>query len=189
MTKQTVSNNSVLIIIDCQLAIDHPSWGVRNNPDAEDKVAELLDRWRIQGSPVIHIRHDSKEANSHYRPGQKGYQFKPEAMPLEGEIVISKTTNSAFVGTELDSLLKAGNHDSLVITGVITNNSIEATVRHAGNLGYSVYLVEDACFTFGKKDWNGIFRSADEVHAMSLANLDGEYCRVITTKMLLPDSS
>ena len=43
------------------------------------------------------------------------------------------------------------------------------------------YLVEDAIFTFGRRDWNGTFRSAEEVHAMSLANLDGEYCTVVRT--------
>jgi hypothetical protein len=51
----------------------------------------------------------------------------------------------------------------------------------AGNLGFTTILVSDACFTFAKTDWNGIIRSADDVHAMSLANLDGEYCTVATT--------
>ena len=73
---------------------------------------------------------------------------------------------------------------SRVICGVVTNNSVEATVRMAGNLGFDALLVEDACFTFGKRDWSGQLRSADEVHAMSLANLDGEYCRVVNSKSL-----
>jgi len=72
-----------------------------------------------------------------------------------------------------------------VVTGVITNNSVEATVRMAGNLGFETYLVEDACFTFGRKDWHGTWRTAAEVHAMSLANLDGEYCVVVRTKQVL----
>jgi len=70
------------------------------------------------------------------------------------------------------------------VGGVITNNSVEATVRMAGNLGFKTYLVEDATFTFGRHDWTGQFRSAAEVHAMSLANLDGEYCTVITSAQL-----
>ena len=70
------------------------------------------------------------------------------------------------------------------VAGVITNNSVEATVRMAGNLGFQTWVVADGCFTFGRKDWNGAPR-ADEVHAMSLANLDGEYCMVVTAEALL----
>ena len=51
----------------------------------------------------------------------------------------------------------------------------------AGNLGFNVYLVNDACFTFARPDFRGRLRSADEVHSMSLANLDGEYCKVVNT--------
>jgi nicotinamidase-related amidase len=81
--------------------------------------------------------------------------------------------------------LRAARQNFLVIAGVITNNSVEATVRMAGNLGFENYLVEDAVFTFGRKDWNGVTRTASEVHAMSLANLDGEYCRVVTARAVL----
>ena len=172
---------SLLLLIDLQKAVDHPSCGIRNNPQAEANVARLLARWRGKGWPVWHVRHDSVEADSHYRPGQPGHDFKPEAMPLPGEPVIAKTTNSAFIGTGLEEKLRAAGHSSLVIAGVITNNSVEATVRMAGNLGFATYLVGDACFTFGRKDWNGVMRSAEDVHALSLANLDGEYCQVIGT--------
>ena len=106
-------------------------------------------------------------------------------MPLPGETVIAKTTNSAFIGTGLQEQLRRSGHSALVIAGVITNNSVEATVRMAGNLGFSTWLVEDACFTFGRADWNGTWRSAEDVHAMSLANLDGEYCTVLTTDAVL----
>lgn len=172
---------SPLLLIDLQKAVDHPSWGERNNPQAEANVARLLAHWRSKGWPVWHVRHDSTEPNSRYRPGQPGHDFKPEAMPLPGEPVIAKTTNSAFIGTGLEEKLRAAGHTSLVIAGVITNNSVEATVRMAGNLGFDTRLVGDACFTFGRKDGNGVMRTADEVHAMSLANLDGEYCAVVTT--------
>jgi nicotinamidase-related amidase len=125
------------------------------------------------------------EPKSHYRPGQPGNDFKPETKPLPGETVIAKQTNSAFIGTGLDALLHHAGHTALVVAGVITNNSVEATVRMAGNLGFAAWLVEDACFTFGRKDWNGTPRSAEEVHALSLANLDGEYCTVIATDAVL----
>jgi hypothetical protein len=46
-------------------------------------------------------------------------------------------------------------------------------------------LAEDAVFTFGRRDWHGKFHPASEVHAMSLANLDGEYCAVHRTAEIL----
>jgi len=177
--------DAALIVIDLQKAIDYPSWGQRNNPDAEQNVAALLEAWRRTGRPVYHIRHDSTEPASHYRPGQPGHDFKPEAQPAAGEAVIAKKTNSAFIGTDLEARLRAAGQTVLVVGGAITNNSVEATVRMAGNLSFVTYLVEDATFTFGRKDWRGRWRTADEVHAMSLANLDGEYCSVAGTREVL----
>ncbi|HJS44843.1 MAG TPA: cysteine hydrolase family protein [Rhizomicrobium sp.] len=171
--------------MDLQRAIDEPAWGRRNNPGTEVQLARLLDRWRARRWPLIHIRHDSQDPASPYRPGQSGHDFRPQTAPLPGETVIAKRTNSAFIGTGLEAQLRRAEHQSLVVAGVITNNSVEATVRMAGNLGFVTWLVEDACFTFGRKDWTGTWRTAEDVHAMSLANLDGEYCTVITADALL----
>jgi nicotinamidase-related amidase len=182
---QALPRDAALIVIDLQKAIDHPSWGERNHPEAEKNVAALLAAWRASHRPVYHVRHDSTEPASTYRPGQPGNDFKPEAQPAAGEIVVVKHTNSAFIGTDLESRLRQAKQNVLVVTGVITNNSVEATVRMAGNLGFETFLVEDATFTFGRKDWHGTWRSAGEVHAMSLANLDGEYCSVVRTSQVL----
>ena len=73
--------DAALIVIDLQRAIDHPSWGRRNNLDAERNVAALLQAWRTSQRPIYHIRHDSTEPASHYRPGQPGNEFKPEVDP------------------------------------------------------------------------------------------------------------
>ena len=185
MTALALPAPSALLLIDLQCAIDHPDWGVRNNPHAETRMQALLTRWRQRGWPVIHVRHDSQEAGSHYRPGQPGHAFKPGFEPLQHELVIAKQTNNAFVGTNLEQRLRRAGLLSLVVVGVITNNSVEATVRMAGNLGFRVQLPADGCFTFNRRDWNGIERSADEVHAMSLANLDGEYGTVTDCATLL----
>jgi len=169
-----------------QKAIDDPSWGSdRNNPNAETNIAKLLAFWRKRSWPIFHIRHVSRDANSTYRPNQPGAEFKDEARPRAGERIIEKRTNSAFIGTELERELRDRAIDTLVITGVITNNSVEATARTAGNLDFQTYVVADATATFGRHDFDGRWRTADEVHAMSLANLDGEYATVTTTAELL----
>jgi len=120
-----------------------------------------------------------------YRPGQEGNEFEAEVMPAAGETVIPKRTNSAFIGTDLEQRLRKSGIQMLVIVGVSTNNSVEATVRMAGNLGFDTYLVSDACFTFARRDFQGRLRTAEEVHAMSLANLQGEYCTVLDTAAAL----
>lgn len=175
-----------LLIVDVQRAIDDPSWGSdRNNRDAEGKIAMLLARWRERGWPVIHVRHASREPGSTYRKGQPGFDFKPEIVPRDGERIVEKKTNSAFIGTTLERDLREARVERLVITGVITNNSVEATARMAGNLGFETYVVADATATFGRRDYEGRWRTADEVHAMSLANLEGEYARIVTTAEVL----
>ena len=99
--------------------------------------------------------------------------------------MISKTTNSAFIGTDLEAYLRRISVHRLVVVGVTTNNSVEATVRMAGNLGFDTYLVQDCCFTFARRDFAGRLRTADEVQSMSLANLKDEYCTVISSTLLL----
>jgi len=179
-----------LLIIDVQKAIDDPSWGSdRNNPGAEANIARLLEAWRARGWPVIHVRHASRDPQSTYRRGQDGFDFKPEVAPLPGERIIEKQTNSAFIGTTLEQELRAAGITRLVIAGVITNNSVEATVRMAGNLGFDATIVADATATFGRCDYDGNWRNAAEVHAMSLANMDGEYATVATTAELIASAS
>lgn len=175
-----------LMIVDVQRAIDDPSWGdERNNPNAEQTMAELLSFWRANGWPVFHVRHASLEPGSTYRRGQAGFEFKDEVRPHAGERVLEKSTNSAFIGTTLEQELREARIDIVVVTGVITNNSIEATARMAGNLGFQTYVVADATATFGRNDFNGNWRTASEVHAMSLANLSGEYATIITAAELV----
>ena len=179
---------AALLVVDVQKAIDadyHAAEGPRNNPDAEKNIARLLAAWRRDNRPIIHIRHDSTFAASAYRPGQEGNNFKDGVAPAEGETVIPKRTNSAFIGTGLEHHLRKSGVETLIITGVSTNNSVEATVRMAGNLGFRTYLVADACFTFARRDFSGRLRTADEVHSMSLANLHDEYCTVLDTAAVL----
>lgn len=173
-----------LVIIDVQKAIDAPYWaalGPRNNPGAERAMAAVLAAWRRARLPVFHVRHDSRAATSTYRPDQPGHAFKDAVLPAAGEPVIAKSTNSAFIGTNLEEILRSRGIRQLSVMGVITNNSVETTVRMAGNLGFETFLIEDCCFTFAKTDYRGVLRSAEEVHALSLANLHGEYCTVVTS--------
>jgi nicotinamidase-related amidase len=96
---------TALVVIDVQKGLDDPSWGRRNNPQAESNIALLLSGWRHHDLPIIHIRYCSKEPNSPLRPELPGNAFKEEAQPLPEEQQFSKSVNRAFIGTELEQYL------------------------------------------------------------------------------------
>ena len=75
------------------------------------------------------------------------------------------------------------------MAGVLTSNSLEASVRHAGNLGFDVSVVADASWAVDKTDLTGRTWPADQVHALSLAHMHGEYAQVIDTERALAFTS
>ena len=91
----------------------------------------------------------------------------------------------AFIHTGLERWLRVRGVEELVLVGVSTNQSVEASGRTAGNLGFKTVVVADATFAFAMRDYAGVQRSGEEVHAMSLANLEGEYAQIVTTRDLL----
>ena len=174
----------VLIVIDRQKAMDHPKWGPRNNPAAEANIVRLLADWRRRMAPIVHVKHDSTDPDSPFRPGQEGNDFLPLTAPRAGELVVAKKVHSAFIDTELAAGLQAmaggGSEPRLVICGALLANSVEATVRVAANLGFEVRLPADACWSCDTRRRTGRRWPAEEVHQLTLALLDGEYAEVTT---------
>ena len=173
---------TTLLIVDMQVGMTWPAPEIRNNHQAEAVIAELLAAWRDRGAPIVHIRHISRTPGSPFWPGQPGVEFQPLLAPRQHEHVVEKNVPDAFINTGLERWLHARGESALVIVGVSTNNSVECTARTAGNLGFRTFVVSDATFAFDKEDFNGVKRSAAEVHAMSLANLHGEYATVISAR-------
>jgi nicotinamidase-related amidase len=127
----------------------------------------------------------SRTPGSPFWPGAVGAEFQDRFIPLQTEHVFEKNIPDGFVHSGLERWLRVRGIERLVIVGVATHNSVESTARTAGNLGFEVTVVSDATFTFEKRDFSGTLRSADEVHAMSLANLSGEYARILATSEVL----
>lgn len=177
--------DAALIVIDQQKGIHHPKLGRRNNPQAETRMLALLAYWRRTGRPVIHVQHLSHSPDSVFWPQQSGVEFQDAFVPHAGERLIQKRVPDAFSGTALEAHLRSAGIEQLVLVGVATHNSVEASARTAGNLGFDTWVIEDACYTFDKPDFFGEWHSAERVHAMSLGHLHGEYATVISSEKLL----
>lgn len=170
-----------LIVVDMQRAFDEPGWGERNNPGAEQNVAEALSGWRASGAPVIHIRHESAEPEGRFHAGTPGFEFKPEAEPLESEPVLTKNHNSGFIGTDLEERLRAAGAETVAIVGMTTDHCVSTTVRMAANLGFETWLLADATATHERTAPDGERLPADLMHRAELAALNEEFADVMDT--------
>lgn len=187
MNANDIDDKTGLIIIDVQKGWDDPRWGSRNNPDAEKNIGKLLEHWRSTNRPVIHIQHMSTYPNSPLMPNQEGNEIKDEVKPLEdgSEPIFQKTVNSGFIGTDLEQYLHNHEIKSIVITGITTNYCVSSTARMAGNLGFKTFVVDDASACFDTKGPDGTNYTADQIHAISIANLHQEFAKIVITNDLI----
>jgi nicotinamidase-related amidase len=187
MATMQLPNSATLILVDVQRGFDEAYWGERNNPDAERHIERLLSRWRASGRPVIHVRHDSVEPDSALRPDRPGNAIKDEATPTCGEPVVGKHVNSAFIGTDLESRLKANASDTVVLCGFTTNHCVSTTARMAGNLGFRTFVVSDGTVAFAMRSAgpNARVIPAEQMHEVGLAELNREFATIVTTDELL----
>ena len=182
--------NTALLMIDVQQGVNEFDYwggpnGRRNNPQAEERMRELLAAFREAGLKVIFSRHDSREAGSPLKfslpTGAQIAGFEPR----DGEIVIRKDVNSVFIGTDLELRLREHGITRLVTAGFFTNFCVETTTRMSGNLGYDTYLAHDACAATNRIGPDGTDYDPDLVHALAVASMHGEFCTALDSSRLI----
>jgi len=175
---------AVLLPIDMQQAFDAPPWPRRWNDKVDSNGLALLEAWRAAGRPIIHVRHDSVQAGSSLAPGTPGNAFRPGFEPLDGEQLVTKSVNSAFIGTDLDLRLRRLGAKHIVTFGISTDMCVSTTVRTGANMGWDMVLVPDACDCFDLPDGSGGAVPAEEVQRAHVATLAFEFASVMNTAEL-----
>jgi len=173
--------NTALIPIDVQQAFDHAPWPPRNNPDMERNGLRLLEAWRASGRPLIHVNHASVVPGSALAAAHPGHAFRPGYEPRDGEPLVTKSVNAAFIGTDLDLRLRRLGVEQVVLFGLVTDMCVSTTARVAANLGYRTVVVGDACATFALPDADGRLIDAEDIHRAHLATLRAEFAQVVDT--------
>jgi len=179
------TRNPALILVDIQQAFDDPSWGTRNNPEAEKNARRLLDAWRKIGLPIFHVQHLSTSPTSLLRPESPGSALKEIVRPENQEPVITKNVNSGFIGTDLEFRLHEAEISQVVILGIATDHCVSTNTRMAANLGFQTFVVSDGTAAFDRVGPDGRHWSADEIHSSALASLHGEFATALTTEEVL----
>lgn len=172
-----------LLIVDMQMGLDEVDFygGNRNNPCAEEHAARLLSAWRTENLPVIHVQHSSSNPLSPLHVSRPGFKIKDEVYPIENEPVIVKSVNSAFIGTNLQTILSDQGIQQVVIIGMTTNHCVSSTVRSAANLGFKTTIISDATATFDRAGTDGIKYPSTLIHQITLASLNEEFANVRAT--------
>jgi isochorismate hydrolase len=155
--------DAVLIIVEAQESID-PRPVAGHASAADVNIAALVAAWRAEGLPLAQVGRQPP-ALSH--------------APLEGEIVIAREGIGAFAGTALETALDELGATTLVLCGGLKTHALEATARHAGDVGYQVFVVADACRAIDAVDLNGRLWPGEDVRALMLARLKGEIATIV----------
>lgn len=139
------------------------------------RCVELLRRFRALGLPVIHVitayrdraeilsnpywrfqanQPDSPRARiaDHNLEGGPGLELMPGMFADGDALITTKKRYDCFLGTDLDLVLGAGKHDSILILGVNTNSCVIATAIAASVNDYAVFVVEDGVDTMLERE-------------------------------------
>jgi len=177
--------DTALLVIDIQN--DYFPGGAMELEGADaagPRAGAAIAKFRKDGNPVLHVRHLSvRPWATFFLPGTKGAEIHPSVVPQGGEIVIEKNFPNSFRNTDLKAVLEKQEIKNLVIAGMMTHMCVDASVRHAADLGYKITLLADACATRAQS-FGGEKVPARQVHAAFLAALNGFYAKVVNTHEL-----
>ncbi|OGQ52101.1 MAG: hypothetical protein A3I10_07390 [Deltaproteobacteria bacterium RIFCSPLOWO2_02_FULL_57_26] len=186
-----------LLVVDVQNDFVHPkgSAGQRGEDLSEavamvPRLVRFIAEARSMSLPVVYVRTTHSEwtdtpswvyrksqqkALATCREGSWGAEFYEGISPLPEERVVIKHRYSAFINTDLNTVLKAKGTQSVLVTGVATNVCVETTARDAYTFDYYVTLIEDCSAAYdGTLHANtlenirrhfGLVASSDEVMA------------------------
>ncbi|NMH96255.1 cysteine hydrolase family protein [Pseudonocardia acidicola] len=178
--------DSTLVLVDCQNTYTRGVMELEGVQAALDQAAELLDRARSAGIPVVHIQHDSGEGSPYDIRAEIG-QIVDRVAPRAGEPVVVKNFPNAFVQTGLDELLRANPGRDLILAGFMTHMCVNSTARGAFSLGYRPAVVAGATATRSLPDVGGGAVPASALQAASLAAIADLFGVVVPTPAGIPD--
>jgi nicotinamidase-related amidase len=172
--------DTALVIIDIQN--DYFPGGAMELEGADTagaRAGQALKSFREKKLPVFHVRHLSvRPGSTFFLPGTRGAEIHASVSPRENEWVIEKNFPNSFRATGLKEALEKQGIRNLVVAGMMTHMCVDASVRHAADLGFKITLLGDACATRAQQI-AGETVPARQVHLAFLAALNGFYAKVI----------
>ena len=151
---------------------------------AAKKAYSILQCFREHNGHHVHIQHIEMEPDAtFFIKGDEGSDIHDAVAHFEGEPIVYKHNPNSFLETNLLDILKEWGTERVVITGMMTHMCVDATARAASDLGFQVWIAEDACAT-RDLEYNGTVIPAELVHKAFLAALQS-YGQVMTSEQVI----
>ena len=178
-------STGALVVVDLQNDyFPGGKWELEGTEAAAANAAALIQHYRAQGLPVVHVRHEfPTEDAPFFAPNSEGAKVHPTVVEQDGETVIVKCQINSFRDTDLQSVLEGLDVKDVLVCGAMSHMCIDAVVRAAADLGYTCAVAHDACATLAL-EFNGVTVPAGQVHAAFMASLGFAYATVASTKEL-----
>ena len=149
--------------------------------EASVKAQAVLYAYRERQLPVIHVQHISTHPDATYLlPCTKGAEFYSSVQPVKNEMIIKKHYPNSFKDTSLLNYLKKNQIKHLIICGMMTHLTVDATVRAAYDLGFSCTVLADACASL-ELAFNQTSITAQNVHYAFLAAFTPTYAAILNS--------
>ena len=134
--------HKALVVVDVQkLYLSRATWLTSDGKGLVAKIEPLLLAARENGIPVIYVQHVNNPGIS---PDSSLVGFADAIAPKDGELVVQKLFPSGFQGTTLQAELEARGITDLIVTGLSSVGCVDATIKAALSLGFSVTVIADA---------------------------------------------
>ena len=141
-----------LLIIDMlnDFILEGAPLQVPNATSIIPNIKREIEKAKKGSYPIIYVcdSHDENDKEfeiwpKHCVKNTEGAKIVKELSPAEGDYIVEKTRYSGFYNTNLDTILKKLNIDTLIITGLVTNICVMYTVADAVSRGYKVIVPKD----------------------------------------------
>lgn len=170
--------DGILLIIDAQREYTDGLLPLPGVGAAVDALAGLLEKARVAGAPVVHVRH--KGPGKAFNPSSAGFEIVAPLAPRAGETIVDKGLPNAFAGTDLAGILAATGRKNLIVGGFMTHMCVSATVRAATDNGYMSTIAADTVTTRDLPDaLGGETVSAATINRITLAALSDRFAWVV----------
>lgn len=177
-------NHKALIVIDAQHSFRHsPYWSENDLPEYLKQQQALIDGCVQQGIPVVQVFHVEGQG---YFSLASGNVRTLDGLSITPDLVIHKHYHSALAGTPLAAWLTERNINTLIISGIRTEQCCETTTRHASDSGFTVDYVSEATLTFPMEHArSGRVYSPAEIREHTELVLEGRFARIVTVAQAL----